>query len=144
MAFIHSRLETLAKLEHRDDQQQLFVELAERFAAGQELTKEELRGLRTLAEAEEAHAKLLERRQKARQMMSEQAAKARKQRTHEMIQAAGLMALAGLIDGKTGLPKQDKAMLLGALVELAERKPTELEKLAWQQVGQKLLEKGEP
>ena len=64
-----------------------------------------------------------------------------KERTRNMINAAGLMGLAGLLDKKTGRPLTSPALLLGALVELANRNPTDLEKQSWEQSGAALLAK---
>uniref|UniRef100_UPI0034E3C020 conjugal transfer protein TraD n=1 Tax=Kingella oralis TaxID=505 RepID=UPI0034E3C020 len=77
----------------------------------------------------------------ARKLVSEKNEKARKERTRNMINAAGLMGLAGLLDKKTGRPLTSPALLLGALVELANRNPTDLEKQSWEQSGAALLAK---
>ena len=67
--------------------------------------------------------------------MSAENEKARKQRTHNMLNAAGLMGLAGLLDKQTGKPLASNEQLLGALIELANRQPSDNEKAHWAEVG---------
>lgn len=45
---------------------------------------------------------------------------ARKARTHQMLEAAGLMGLAGLLDRQTGALQLDREIFMGALVALKE------------------------
>ena len=140
-AFVSSRISYLKNLKSQTEQQQMFVELGRKFLNGEELSASELRGLRTLATAEKAAEKAAEATRAARKLVSEKNEKARKERTRNMINAAGLMGLAGLLDKKTGRPLTSPALLLGALVELANRNPTDLEKQSWEQSGAALLAK---
>lgn len=138
-AFVAARVTYLQGLKSLNTQQEMFVELARKFADGAELSAVEARGLKTLAAAERAAEKAADAARAARRVVSEENEKARKERTRNMINAAGLLGLAGLLDKKTGKPLVSNERLLGALVELANRNPTDLETAAWDDVGARLL-----
>ena len=138
-AFIAERLEYLKSLKEPNQQQEMLIDLGNKFLNGVELSATELRGLKTLAAAEKAAEKAAAATRAARKLVSTENEKARKERTRNMINAAGLLGLAGLLDKKTGKPLISNERLLGALVELANRNPTELEKRNWDDVGAKLL-----
>lgn len=140
-AFIGERVGYLEGLKTINEQQQMFVELGRKFLSGSEMTPTETRALRTLADAEKAAERAAEKIRAARKLVSEENEKARKERTRNMINSAGLMGLAGLLDKKTGKPLTSPALLLGALVELANRNPTDLEKQGWEQTGAAMLAK---
>ena len=93
-AFVSSRISYLKNLKSQTEQQQMFVELGRKFLNGEELSASELRGLKTLATAEKAAEKAAEATRAARKLVSEKNEKARKERTRNMINAAGLMGLA--------------------------------------------------
>ncbi|MDZ4375683.1 MAG: conjugal transfer protein TraD, partial [Phenylobacterium sp.] len=60
----------------------------------------------------------------------------RRERTHQLIELGGLVAKAGLVD----LTKDDRAMLYGAFLELADRLQApdgEGAKLLWRRHGQR-------
>jgi hypothetical protein len=65
----------------------------------------------------------------------------RKARDHEMYQAAGLLAMAGLVDRKTGKPTRDRGELLGALLALAKSNIDEAKRSEWKRVGDEALSK---
>lgn len=138
-AFIAARIEYLKSLKEPNQQQEMLIELGQKFSDGVELSTTELRGLKTLAAAEQAAVKAAAATRAARKLVTTENEKARKERTRNMINAAGLLGLAGLLDKKTGKPLISNERLLGALVELANRNPTELEKQNWDDVGAKLL-----
>lgn len=98
--------------------------------------------LKTLALAEQADEKAQKAKLLARKMLSEQNEKIRKQRTHNLINAAELLGLAGLLDKTTGKPTISNARLLGALVELENKitNATSNETAYWEELGAKILE----
>lgn len=62
-----------------------------------------------------------------------------KERTHELIQSAGLLILAGLVDSKTGKPIWDKSELLGALASMAGAEINDAKRQAWKAKGNTLI-----
>lgn len=145
--FINNRYQYLREIKTPTEQQQMFLELAGHYLdylSGQQtpLNPAEERALKTLADAEKAAEKAAEAKRAVRRLVSAENEKARKERTHNMINAAGLMSLAGLLDKKTGKPLTSNERLLGALAELAKREPTDAEKAAWDEAGAALLRAG--
>lgn len=138
--FIRSRLEQFKNQTSLNEQQKMFFVLAELWTSSPEkMNAQKYRDLKVLAKAEQAAIKAENAKIAARKIISAENEKARKQRTHNMMNAAGLMGLAGLLDKTTGKPLVSNERLLGALVELAQREPTELEKQNWDLVGAELL-----
>ena len=64
----------------------------------------------------------------------------RKARNHELYKAAGLLILAGLVDSATGKPLRDRGELLGALLDIAERKRDEETVREWKRAGDARLD----
>lgn len=64
---------------------------------------------------------------------------ARKARDHALYQSAGLLIMAGLVDGKRGKPVDDAAALLGALASLNDLSRDNPKWLDWKIRGQELL-----
>ncbi|RQU13086.1 hypothetical protein DF153_18110 [Burkholderia cenocepacia] len=54
--------------------------------------------------------------------------------------AAGLLILAGLVDSATGKPLRDRGELLGALLDMAERKRDEKTISEWKRAGDARLD----
>lgn len=135
--FISERLDFIKTLKNPTDTQKKFAEIAEKYLTKQgELSVEEMRHLKILTAAEQADEKAQKAKQAARKIISEENEKIRKARTHEMIKSAGLLVKAGLVDGKTGKPRTSSPeILLGALIELESRHPTEQEKARWAELG---------
>ncbi|MDK4627542.1 conjugal transfer protein TraD, partial [Kingella kingae] len=82
-----------------------FVQLAEKYLSGAEMSAGDLSGLKTLAQAEQLEEKLQNAKAAARKVATTENEKIRKARTHELIKSAGLLVKAGLVDGKTGKPR---------------------------------------
>lgn len=141
VSFIAERLQYLTNLKNCTEQQKIFIQLGTKFLNKDQMTALELRALKTLEAAERADKRAATAKQVARKLISEQNELARKERTHNMINSAGLMSLAGLLDKKTGKPKTTNERLLGALYELAVLEPSEEELQRWEQIGSELLAK---
>lgn len=145
ITFISNRTKYIDSLKNPSEQQQIFNELAHKYLTNpDDLTPTEIRALKTLEAAERADERAAETKRAARKLISEQNEKARKERTHNMINAAGLMGLAGLLDTKTGKIQTTPERLLGALAELAKYDPTEQKKAEWDEIGKNLLAKKLP
>lgn len=139
VSFIAERINYLANLKTCTEQQTIFIQLGKKFLNKDDMTALELRALKTLETAERADKRAATAKRAARKLISEKNELARKERTHNMINSAGLMSLAGLLDKKTGKPKTTNERLLGALYELATREPSEDELQKWEQIGLELL-----
>lgn len=134
--FIAVRIEYVKQLKSQSETQILFVQLAEKYLSGAEMTTGELSGLKTLTQAEQLEEKLQNAKAAARKVATTENEKIRKARTHELIKSAGLLVKAGLVDGKTGKPRTSSPeILLGALIELEKRNPSEEEKKHWAEIG---------
>lgn len=137
--FLSKRLAYISGLKQATEQQKMFADLAAKFLNDEQMTTAELRAFKTLEAAELADEKAAATKRAARKLISEKTEAERKQRTHNMINAAGLMGLAGLLDKKTGKPLASNEEMLGALLELANRHPTDLERENWKRAGAELL-----
>lgn len=134
--FIAVRIEYVKQLKNQSETQTIFVQLAEKYLSGTEMSNGELSGLKTLAQAEQLEEKLQNAKAAARKVATTENEKIRKARTHELIKSAGLLVKAGLVDGKTGKPRTSSPeILLGALIELERRHPSEAEKKHWAEIG---------
>ena len=134
--FITARVEYVKQLKNQSETQSLFVQLAEKYLSGAEMSAGDLSGLKTLAQAEQLEEKLQNAKAAARKVATTENEKIRKARTHELIKSAGLLVKAGLVDGKTGKPRTSSPeILLGALIELEKRHPSEEEKKHWAEIG---------
>lgn len=86
--FMVKRVEYLQKLQNRTEQQQMFVELAERYlgrSGETTYTAAELRALKTLLAAEQAAEKAAAASRAARKLMAEKTEAARKRETRQKI-----------------------------------------------------------
>lgn len=134
--FIRARFDYLATQKSLSEPQKLFFAIAELWLnAPDKMDGQKWRDLKVLAKAEQATVKAENAKIAARKIVSAENEKARKQRTHNMLNAAGLMGLAGLLDKKTGKPLASNEQMLGALIELANRQPSDSEKAHWAEVG---------
>lgn len=87
-SFMAVRVEYLKNLKNRTEQQEMFVELAERFLEqGQDalFSGAELRALKTLLKAEQAAEKAAEATRAARKLVTEKNNEARKKETRQKI-----------------------------------------------------------
>lgn len=134
--FIRSHFETLSLQKTLNEQQKMFYSIAELWLNSPEkVNAQKLRDLKTLAKAEQISIKAENAKIAARKLITKESEKARKERTHNLINAAGLLGLAGLLDKQTGKPLTSNERLLGALIELAQREPSEQEKRHWDELG---------
>lgn len=137
-AFAQARIGYIKRLKQQSEQQKMLLSLAEQYFSDDALTAAEFRALKTLLAAEKASEEAAEATRRARRLVSTQNEKKRKERTHHMIQAAGLLALAGLLDKETGKPTLDNATLLGAFAHIA--KANELQRESWKSSGARMLD----
>ena len=138
-AWLVSRVAYLKSLKSRTDQQELLVLLAEKT----DRTPKEEKSLAALVKAEKANVRAAKARQEAASLINAErkavAEAERKARTYEMIQAAGLLSLAGLVDKKSGKPVMDQGELLGALLGLARLPADNPKRADWKRAGDALL-----
>lgn len=139
--WLNDRVKYLKALKSRNEQQELFVLLAEK----PNRNAQEDKKLNVLVKAEKAGLRATKARQEAANLINAEkkaAAKAeRAARTHELCNSAGLLILAGLVDTKTGRPAIDKGELLGALLGLAKVPAGDPRRLEWKRAGDALLTK---
>lgn len=139
LEFLRTRCAYIGGLKQPTEQQRLFAELALRFLGGDTLTARDARDLKTLEAAEKADQRAQAARRQAAKILSGKSAAERKARTRNLIQAGGLLVVAGFADRKTGLLAVSPAELVGALAELAAREPSPIEREAWKRAGDELL-----
>lgn len=137
--WVASRVSYLKALKSRSDQQELLVLLAEKT----DRTPKDEKSLAALVKAEKANVRAAKARQEAASLINAErkavAEAERKARTYEMIQAAGLLSLAGLLDTKTGKPLLDRGELLGALLGLSKVPQDDPRRAEWKRAGDALL-----
>jgi len=137
--WLASRVSYLKTLKSRSDQQELLVLLAEKT----DRTPKDEKNLAALVKAEKANVRAAKARQEAASLINAErkavAEAERKARTYEMIQAAGLLSLAGLLDTKTGKPLLDRGELLGALLGLSKVLQDDPRRAEWKRAGDALL-----
>lgn len=136
------RIEHIRNKKSPSDQQRLLVLLCEK----EDKTPKEEQDFKALVRAEKAVARLEKAAEKvassktkvSKILKAERSAK-EKARTHELIQSAGLLIMAGLVDSTTGKPLWDKSELLGALSSMAEANIDDSKKDFWKKKGNKIL-----
>lgn len=105
-------------------------------------TPSEQRKLAALVRAELAERKAADARHAVSAMLKKEktadAIAKRQARTHAMIESAGLMGLAGLLDVESGEPRLVRDELLGALVAIVESVNPE-NRMRWQRAGAKIF-----
>ncbi|MBV0890108.1 conjugal transfer protein TraD [Komagataeibacter oboediens] len=109
-------------------------------------TPKEDRDLKALIRSEKAQEAVKEAKAKASEAKARSSKIAKrerdakdKERTHNLIQSAGLLILAGLVDSKTGNPTWDKGELLGALASMAKAEINDTKRQEWKEKGDALL-----
>jgi hypothetical protein len=131
------RAQYIRGLKTPTEYQQIILMLLEKA----ERTAEESKKLNVLLKAERAAARAQAAKADAVRIMNADKLAERKARDHEMYQAAGLLAMAGLVDRKTGKPTRDRGELLGALLALAKSNIDEAKRSEWKRVGDEALSK---
>lgn len=138
--WINSRIAYIKGLKAPSEQQQMLVLLAERPTPD----ASDKRKLAAIIRAEKATDRAAKARSAAAAMIHAEkraaALAARKARTHELCESAGLLGLAGFVDTETGKPTIDRAELLGALLELAAVPADDPRRSHWRQLGAARLE----
>jgi len=133
--WVIERIEHIRNKKSPSDQQRLLVLLAEK----EDKTPKEEQDFKALVRAEKAVARLEKAAKKvassktkvSKILKAERSAK-EKARTHELIKSAGLLIMAGLVDGKTGHIIGDKNIILEELkninkkINYSPRNPNEL------------------
>jgi len=142
--WVIERIEHIRNKKSPSDQQRLLVLLCEK----DDKTPKEEQDFKALVRAEKAVARLEKAAEKvassktkvSKILKAERSAK-EKARTHELIQSAGLLIMAGLIDSKTGKPLWDRSELLGALTSMAEAQIDPIKKKTWKEKGMNILDR---
>lgn len=138
-SWLKDRVAFLKGLKSRTDQQELIVLLAENKAR----TALDEKKLTVLVKAEKASIRASKARQQASNLINSEkrtiAEAARKARTHNLCESAGLLGLAGLVDTVTGIPTLDRAELLGALLGLSKVPADDHRRADWKRAGDALL-----
>lgn len=138
-SWLKDRVAFLKGLKSRTDQQELIVLLAENKAR----TALDEKKLTVLVKAEKASIRASKARQQASNLINSEkrtiAEAARKARTHNLCESAGLLGLAGLVDTVTGIPTIDRAELLGALLGLSKVPADDHRRADWKRAGDALL-----
>lgn len=138
-SWLKDRVAFLKGLKSRTDQQELIVLLAENKAR----TPQDTKKLAVLVKAEKASVRASKARQQASNLINSEkrtiAEAARKARTHNLCESAGLLGLAGLVDTVTGIPTLDRAELLGALLGLSKVPADDHRRADWKRAGDALL-----
>jgi CTP:molybdopterin cytidylyltransferase MocA len=133
--WLDERLAYLRGLKAPSDQQRLLMMLADK----PERSAEDARKLAALIRAERAAERAQKARANAARIINAEKAAQRRARDHELYRSAGLLILAGLVDGSTGKPTRDRGELLGALVSLAEAQVDVEKRAAWKRKGDALM-----
>jgi hypothetical protein len=131
------RAQYIRGLKTPTEYQQIILMLLEKA----ERTADESKKLNVLLKAERAAARAQSAKADAARVMNADKVAERKARDHEMYQAAGLLAMAGLVDRKTGKPTRDRGELLGALLALAKSNIDEAKRSEWKRAGDEALSK---
>jgi hypothetical protein len=138
-SWLKDRVAFLKGLKSRTDQQELIVLLAENKAR----TALDEKKLAVLVKAEKASIRASKARQQASKLINSEkktiADAAKKARTHNLCESAGLLGLAGLVDTMTGIPTLDRAELLGALLGLSKVPADDHRRTDWKRAGDTLL-----
>jgi len=137
--WVTDRVQYIRGLKSPNEQQRLLVTLHEK----SDKTAQEMKTLSLLVQAERATEKAQEARTKVMNLIQAEkraeAKAARKARDHALYQSAGLLIMAGLVDGQTGKPVDDTAALLGALASLSDLSRDNPKWSDWKIRGQELF-----
>lgn len=139
---IETHIANLRQLEKTSTEQRILILLYDKT----DRTPKEERDLKALIRSEKAQEAVKEAKVKASEAKARSSKIAKrerdakdKERTHNLIQSAGLLILSGLVDSKTGNPTWDKAELLGALASMAEADINDAKRQSWKAKGEALL-----
>ncbi|WP_176050835.1 conjugal transfer protein TraD [Burkholderia sp. BCC1644] len=134
--WIEHRVAYIRGLKKPTDRQRMLLLLTEkRFRSADDQRK-----LDTLIKAEKAEERAQKARAEAARVVTAVKQAERKARNHELYKVAGLLILAGLVDSATGKPLRDRGELLGALLDMAERKRDEKTVREWKRAGDARLD----
>lgn len=111
LQLVENQVKYIKALVKPTEEQRLLTEL---YDAQEHLTPEQKKKFDLLVRAERAEEKVSAAKAELKAITRNEKDIARKERNHNLFQAAGLLQLAGLIDKETGKPN-DAEMLLGAL-----------------------------
>ena len=114
--WLERNLPYLRERKKRSNAQDLLIALAQKASRNEEESSQ----LDRLIKAERTAERARQARIDAEKMVGATKEAERKARTQEMIRSAGLLILAGLVDGKTGKPLYEAPLLVGALQAMAE------------------------
>jgi len=137
---IETHIANLRQLEKPSTEQRILILLYDKT----DRTPKEERDLKALIRSEKAQEAVKEAKASEAKARSSKIAKRErdakdKERTHNLIQSAGLLILAGLVDSKTGNPTWDKGELLGALASMADADINDAKRKIWKDKGDALL-----
>jgi hypothetical protein len=139
---IETHIANLRQLEKLSTEQRILILLYDKT----DRTPKEDRDLKALIRSEKAQEAVKEAKAKASEAKARSSKIAKrerdakdKERTHNLIQSAGLLIKAGLVDTKTGNPTWDKAELLGALASMAKAEINDAKRQEWKEKGVALL-----
>lgn len=142
--WLKDKIAHIKGLKSPSEQQQLLVLLTEKPVRDDN----DKRKLSAIIRAEKAAERATKARVAASALIQREkkaaALAARKARTHELCESAGLMGLAGLVDTTTGKPTIDRAELLGALLGLASVPADDPRRGQWRQAGAARLASSAP
>jgi hypothetical protein len=133
--WLDNRVVYIKALKSPTDLQRLLVLIADK----PEKTEDDEKKLKALVRAEKASVRAMAARASAGRIVNAAKESARKARTHELCESAGLMSLAGLLDKRTGTPMLDRGELLGALLELSLVPESDERRSVWKAVGDRVL-----
>ena len=136
------RVQYIRGLKSPNEQQRLMVLLTDKANK----TAQDIKTLSLLIQAEQAAEKAQEARTRVMNLIQTEkraeAKAARKARDHSLYQSAGLLIMAGLVDGQTGKPVDDTAALLGALASLNDLSRDNPKWVEWARKGGEMLKAG--
>lgn len=112
--WLAKKIPYLQGLKQRSEDQETLLRLA---LKGDRTDREE-RALQAAIRVERSADRYHKARVESRKVRSQTKSAERKARTHELIESAGLLIMAGLVDSRTGKPIDDVELLLGGLLAL--------------------------
>lgn len=131
--WLEQRIAYIKGLRNPSEEQQALLVLAD--MATRDETDE--KKFTVLVKAERATERAEKAKGAAKDLLQKEKKAARDLRTHKIINGAGLMMMAGLMDSKTGDLNFDADELLGAFIGIANLSPEsrERKRAEWKQVG---------
>lgn len=139
---IETHISHLRQLEKPSTEQRILILLYDKT----DRTPKEERDLKALIRSEKAQEAVKEAKAKASEAKAKSSKIAKrdrdakdKERTHNLIQSAGLLIMAGLVDSKTGNLTWDKGEFLGGLASMAKAEINDAKRREWKEKGDALL-----